>query len=88
MSRISTTPSAGETAETLLLQIAELLYDAAAPAQLPYGADNYALTYYGSTNNLHTMVFKQGTTTVKTRTFTYAAAGVANDDKLTAVADT
>lgn len=54
---------------------------------LPYGADNYTVAYYGSTNNPQMIVYKRGSTVLKTRTLTYAASGAADNDKLTASVD-
>lgn len=45
--------------------------------------DYVALTYYGSTNNVHTQTFKSGGssgTTVATLTYTFANGAAANDD--------
>jgi len=44
--------------------------------------NNIAYTYYGSTNNIDTQVFKSGSTTVATITYTYVGGGVANDDNI------
>lgn len=60
------------------------------PAPLvPY--DRVAYTYVGATNNIATAVYKIGGSagkTVCTQTFTYAAAGAANDDLVTVIATT
>ena len=42
--------------------------------------DQMVFTYYGSTNNVHTQVFKKATVTVSTLTFSYVGGGAANDD--------
>ncbi len=47
--------------------------------------DSITFTYVGATNNVHTQVFKSGATTVATLTYTYAAAGVADNDKVTLI---
>ena len=44
--------------------------------------DQQAFTYIGSTNNINTIVFKKDTVAVATLTFTYVAAGAADDDKI------
>lgn len=50
--------------------------------------NNAEMTYYGSTNNLHTIVYKVGATTVRTRTFTYVNSAAADDDLLEGWVDT
>jgi hypothetical protein len=61
-------------------------------AQFPIGVFDYvAFTYYGSTNNVHTEVFKtggSGGTTVATLTYGYTGGGAANDDTITSIAQT
>lgn len=47
--------------------------------------DTIAITYYGATNNIETVVYSLGGTTVATLTLTYAGAGVADDDTLIGV---
>lgn len=48
--------------------------------------DELALTYYGSTNNIATVVYKKTGATVATLTLTYSVQPpVANDAKLTGV---
>ena len=47
--------------------------------------DNQAFTYYGFTNNIHTQVFKLGSTVVATLTFTYVGLGAANDDNVSTI---
>lgn len=49
---------------------------------LPYGADKYVVTYYGTTNNVHTITYYKGVTALKVRTLTYAGSGAADNDKL------
>ncbi len=49
----------------------------------PYNSITF--TYVGATNNVATQVFKQGATTVSTLTYTYAAAGAADNDKVTSI---
>jgi hypothetical protein len=55
----------------------------------PY--DYTAITYFGVTNNVQTIVYKSGGsggTTVATLTFTYVASGVADDDDISSIART
>lgn len=48
--------------------------------------DELALTYYGATNNIATVVYKKSGSTVATLTLTYSVQPpVANDAKLTGV---
>ncbi len=50
--------------------------------------DYQAFTYYGSTNNIQTRIFKSGGsggTTVATLTYTYVGSGVVNDDLIATV---
>lgn len=54
---------------------------------LPYGADAQAIAYYGTTNNIQTIVYSKSGSTVKTRTFTYVGGGAANDDLLSGTVD-
>lgn len=42
--------------------------------------DNRSFTYYGATNNAHVVTYKLGATSVATVTYTYVAAGAADDD--------
>lgn len=56
-------------------------------SQLPYGADEQAITYIGATNNIQTITYKKAGVTIKTRTFSYAGEGAANDDKIIATQD-
>lgn len=49
----------------------------------PY--DEQDFTYYGSTNNIETIVYKKATATVLTLTFTYLNSGAANDDLVTKI---
>lgn len=44
----------------------------------PFNSQTF--TYFGSTNNVQTIVYKQGVTTVATLTFTYVSGGVADND--------
>lgn len=55
---------------------------------LPYAADQQVIAYYGSTNNINTIIYKRATVSIKTRTFTYAGGGASNDDLLTQTLDT
>lgn len=53
--------------------------------------DYQAFTYYGSTNNIQTRVFKtggSGGTTVATLTYTYVAGGVADNDDIATITQT
>ena len=53
--------------------------------------DYQAFTYYGSTNNVQTQVFKSGGsggTTVATLTFAYAGGGASSDDRVTSITKT
>ena len=53
--------------------------------------DYQAFTYYGSTNNVHTQVFKSGGsggTTVATLTFAYTGGGATSDDTVTSITKT
>jgi len=54
---------------------------------MPYGADAQELSYYGSTNNIHTITFKRDGVTLATRTFTYQGGGSVDNDKLTGIQD-
>lgn len=56
-------------------------------SQLPYGADEQVIAYIGTTNNIGTITYKKGGITLKTRTFSYAGSGAADDDKLTGTLD-
>ncbi len=50
--------------------------------------DHIAFTYFGSTNNVQTQVFKvggSGGTTVATLTYTYVSGGAADDDDIATV---
>lgn len=47
--------------------------------------DQQVWAYYGSTNNVQTITYKNGSTTVAVLTFTYAAGGAADDDKVTTI---
>ena len=42
--------------------------------------DSVELNYVGSTNNLSTVVYKRGTSTVATLTFTYVGGTPSSDD--------
>lgn len=53
--------------------------------------DYQAFTYYGSTNNVHTRVFKTGGSggaTVATLTYTYVASGAVDDDDISTITQT
>lgn len=56
----------------------ELLLGAVTGGLPPW--DNRSFSYFGSTNNAHVVTYKLGTTTVATVTYTYVAAGAADDD--------
>ncbi len=56
-------------------------------ADIPFGADQQVVAYYGATNNVQTVTYKKAGVTLKTRTFTYAGGGAANDDTLIGTVD-
>lgn len=43
------------------------------------------ITYVGSTNNVESIVYKNGTTVVATQSFTYVGSGAADDDKVATI---
>ncbi len=45
--------------------------------------DEEVYAYYGSTNNIQTITYKNDSVSVGVVTFTYAGSGVSSDDKLT-----
>lgn len=54
-------------------------------------SDYQAFTYYGSTNNIHTIVSKAGGssgTTVATLTFTYVGSAASDDDVVATITKT
>lgn len=93
LSSASVTPSAADSGDTLLQKIAQLLYNASAAAPSVVNVNGFYIpyfteidfTYYGSTNNIHTQVFKNGSTTVATLTYTYVGGGSSNDDLILAI---
>ena len=44
-------------------------------ADLPFGADQQVVAYYGATNNIATITYKVNGIAVKIRTFTYDGSG-------------
>lgn len=44
--------------------------------------DNRSFTYYGATNNANVVTYKMGATSVATVTYTYVAAGAADNDRV------
>jgi len=65
----------GSSSATILVQTVGFLL-------APPGTTNQALTYVGSTNNVHTIVYSGGSVT-RTVTFTYKSAGAADNDLVT-----
>ena len=70
--------------------LAKRLWDVAERATvLPIPSHYYvAFTYYGSTNNIHTISYKtggSGGTTVATVTYTYVGSGASNDDSIATI---
>jgi hypothetical protein len=49
----------------------------------PYDSTTYS--YFGSTNNVETIVFKKNSVAVATLTFTYVNGGAANDDQVASI---
>ena len=79
-------PQSGDNGSALLGKIAH--NTSRTPGFVIPAYDYTALTYFGSTNNVQTVVFKtggSGGTTVATLTLAYAGGGAANDDRLTSV---
>lgn len=78
-------PQKGDGAEQLLTK---LVASAAAPVVPGFALpayDYFAIAYIGATNNISTITYKTGGaagTTVAVLTFTYVAAGAADDDKV------
>lgn len=52
------------------------------PLAIPSGQTGTDITYYGATNNIHTVTYTPSGTIL---TLTYAAGGAADDDRLTNV---
>lgn len=48
--------------------------------------DAFQIANYGSTNNIHTVVYKKATVTVATLTFTYVGGGTADNDVIASAA--
>lgn len=66
----------------------ELLLAAGGGGLLIPAHDYVGFTYVGSTNNIQTAVYKTGGaagTTVATLTYTYVAAGAADDDDIASI---
>jgi hypothetical protein len=85
----------GATIQDLLYYIGVLLCNnntnSLAPVSLPYGADFVEKTYVGSTNNVQTEIYRtggSGGTIVATLTYTYVAAGVADNDDIETITRT
>lgn len=47
--------------------------------------NDIVIAYYGSTNNIQTQTFKNGTTTVATLAYSYVSGGAANDDNVSEI---
>jgi len=81
-----------DTNTSLLFKICQLLYNEAQSGEgggmvIPNN-DYQAFTYYGSTNNIQTIVYKTGGssgTTVATQTFTYVGGGASDDDDVASI---
>lgn len=50
--------------------------------------DEQVFSYYGSTNNIQTIIYKNAGTPVATLTFEYVGAGVSNDDNVSRITKT
>lgn len=47
--------------------------------------DSQTFSYFGATNNVETVVYKLGATTVAILTFTYVGGGASNDDNVATI---
>lgn len=89
-------PRGPQTAEMSLIKINQILFDefgggsggATAPggsnfAIPPY--DEQVFAYFAGTNNIQTITYKNGGTTVATLTFQYVGGGAADDDNVSSI---
>ena len=80
-------PQLGDGQNNLLRKITENTYQGSLSVQgfaiPPY--DAIELSYYGSTNNIAQVTYKNGGNTVKTLTLTYVNGASADNDKLQSV---
>lgn len=51
---------------------------------IPY-YNKQEITYIGSTNNIQSIVYKDGNTVVATQTFTYVGSGASDNDKVATI---
>ena len=75
----------GDTEVPLLKELLQAVRSSGSGGLLIPPYDYQGFTYYGSTNNINTIVYKtggSGGTTVATLVFTYVAAGAADDDDI------
>ena len=78
-------PQVGDSTNTLLAKIAASTAAPVVPGFALPAYDYFAIAYIGATNNISTITYKtggSGGTTVAVLTFTYVAAGAADDDKV------
>jgi|LakMenE18May11ns_1017448.scaffolds.fasta_scaffold9402524_2 hypothetical protein len=77
-------PILGDGQNNLLRKITENTYQTAGSVSSfpipPF--DEVDITYYGSTNNIYQVFYKNGGSSVKTLTLTYVGGAVADNDRL------
>jgi hypothetical protein len=77
-------PILGDGQNNLLRKITENTYQTAGSVSSfptpPF--DEVDITYYGSTNNIYQVFYKNGGSNVKTLTLTYVGGAVADNDRL------
>lgn len=83
-------PIGGQSESISLQKINQILFNqggggagSLAPAGSNFSIPEFnsqAFTYFGATNNIQTIAYKQDGSTVATMTFTYVSGGVADDD--------